>query len=1265
MRLGWLVSAGFGVVLAACSSSNHKKVLYCDAAVCNPVDEAGAAGAATGPDTGPGAAGEGGTANGPDASAEGGAPPEPDAGSEAGAPGEGGVAPGSQLEVTLAGNGSVAVTDAAACLAGSCDYPFGDGTVLTLEAKPGPDSRFVGWSGACSGSDAKTMVTVSGLKACIATFAVQRVVSATVDVAGTGTVSSNPNLGCSALGCSGQVDDHSSVTLNATAAQGFRFVSWTGSPECNGSTQGSLAILVTENVSCTAKFSKQFLLSVSGTAPAAQVSVSSGACLATMCTADAGANATFTAGQVAGFRFTGWSGDAACTGTVDPLQVSNIASDISCVANYAARFKVTGLVGSGLAGAVTATSGDVNATCSTNACIVDSGTNTTLVAPTIAGYRLTGWTGAGCTGAQNGNGLVVSPTTGDLTCTATYAKGVSVTGTVVGATGNVVAASSSAGATCPPGSGGCALDAGGNVTLTAPNLLPTYRFVNWAGDPGCMGGALAITLSNVTTSAACRAIYVQQFTIAGKANPGGTASAAAGGNACAGNSCTVDAGAPVTLTAAPDTANGFHFSNWTGAGCTPAANNPLVLSNVNTTCTANFALNTFTIAATAGTNGAVTATRSDTAALCANASCTVNFGTTVTLAATPAAHFHFVSWAGAGCAPTTTASITLKNLNATCSAAFAIDTFAATVSAQPAAAATVGITCPGNNCAAVGYGQLVNVTAAANAGWSFSGWSANCNGGTASPNAVTVIGTTACVATFRPRVTGTVAPSAAAGSITATGNPNAVCVNGSSANCIVDSGGSVTLTAVPAASSVFVSWSGGCAGTATAVTLNNVTGPVNCTANFYQLWAQASGAAGEEDMTNVTVLADGTVVGAGPSQLVGSRMARLALVDLDANTGKLGRNQLFADSKPTGVLAPIGIAATSNQKNIIALGVHRSVGVSQNAWLRNEQAPAWEFEYAYPNTGLVSGVGNVIATKDGGYAFVVAVNENKIGVRGHLTKLDASGAVKFDTAFYVIDPTTGALVNASPVDLLEDPAGKYFAVLSSYLVGQQEQIMLTFINEDGSFNGAAHFVHDVLSVFPTRFVVGAHADTFLVTGQMTDVNGSEDGFYAELPKATGKQTFAFSIGNGGSYENLKAVAVTPKGYALAGDFINAANNDQAWLVQTDAAGAVTSESGYGSTGGELAEAVFVPPAGGLVLAGSTRSWGAGLGDMWTLRLNAAGGITFNAASAAVRSAPTYARTAISLNSATITVTTLATTVTQVAPTEVVTTPNFAQNQQAP
>ncbi|MET0794353.1 MAG: hypothetical protein ABW061_22715, partial [Polyangiaceae bacterium] len=435
MRFSWLVTTGVCAWLVACGSGTHKKTLICDAALCGPDEAAGAAGMNE-EGGGPSAGGkDAGIDVQPDASLEAGAGGSP---SEAGAGGSGNE---SELRIRIEGNGSVSVSDAAACLASPCSYSAEAGSIFTLQAKTGADSRFVGWSGDCSGSKLTTSIAVNGTKECTATFVVQRAVAAAVAGEGGGSVVSDPNLNCDPDGCSGEVDNQSTVTFTATAAAGFGFVKWTGSPECEGKTKPSLSVEVTKDLSCNATFAKRFTVSVSATGASAQVGVLSGSCDALSCSVNADADASFHADPApTGFRFSGWSGDAVCTGIANPLLLSHIGSDVSCIANYKARFTATGLVAAGLPGTVEASSANVDAQCTGNTCTLDAGTTATLKAPTIAGSRLTGWSGTGCLATnQSGAGITVTPTTGNVTCTANYAAGVSVSGTVVGATGSVTA----------------------------------------------------------------------------------------------------------------------------------------------------------------------------------------------------------------------------------------------------------------------------------------------------------------------------------------------------------------------------------------------------------------------------------------------------------------------------------------------------------------------------------------------------------------------------------------------------------------------------------------------------------------------------------------------------------------------------------------------------------------------------------------------------------------------------------------------------------
>jgi hypothetical protein len=282
--------------------------------------------------------------------------------------------------------------------------------------------------------------------------------------------------------------------------------------------------------------------------------------------------------------------------------------------------------------------------------------------------------------------------------------------------------------------------------------------------------------------------------------------------------------------------------------------------------------------------------------------------------------------------------------------------------------------------------------------------------------------------------------------------------------------------------------------------------------------------------------------------------------------------------------------------------------------------------------------------------------------------VDANGKPIFDLQFCAQDPKLNCLPTTA-VDVLEDAAGKYFTVLSS-VQNTRNEILLTFVNEDGTLQGSARYDDSAQSLYLSRFAPGTAADTFLVTGYRLDAKQSYDAFYAELPKTGGKAVFAYTLGSDGSYEQLNAVVPTAKGFAFAGNITvtdaNGNGNDDAWLVLTDGAGAISSQQAYGGTNNEDANAVFVPATGGLVIAGTARTWGAGLGDMWTLRLDAAGALTFNAASAATRYATTFTRTAFgTIGPVTNTLRTLAPTVTQVTPVETTAAAGFTQNAQAP
>ena len=113
---------------------------------------------------------------------------------------------------------------------------------------------------------------------------------------------------------------------------------------------------------------------------------------------------------------------------------------------------------------------------------------------------------------------------------------------------------------------------------------------------------------------------------------------------------------------------GYHFVSWSDS----STDNPRTDLNVtaNIAVTASFAIDTFTLTYSAGTNGSITGTTPQT----------VDYGTNGTaVTAVPTLGYHFVSWSDSSTDnPRTDLNVTA---NIAVTASFAIDTFTLTYSA--------------------------------------------------------------------------------------------------------------------------------------------------------------------------------------------------------------------------------------------------------------------------------------------------------------------------------------------------------------------------------------------------------------------------------------------------------------------------------------------------------------------------------------------------------------------------------------------------------
>jgi hypothetical protein len=626
-----------------------------------------------------------------------------------------------------------------------------------------------------------------------------------------------------ALGCSGgRSDSLRQCTLDTDCGEGQR---------C---TEGA-CVTETDSAVLSATFNAE--ASAEGANAVVLVESSGGECSESPCTVKSGATVTFTAPEVAGYRFRDWSGDdPGCTGDKLQITLEDVSSDVRCIAHYVRRLSVSGSVAGDADSAPTASSDAPFAECRGASCDVEAGDIVTLLAPERAGFRFDGWDGEGCDDAE-GMRVSVSVVDADIACTAHYVPGFVVRGGAMGSLTSVIASSTSPNAQCNADT--CQVDRGSDVTLRAAEVAG-YRIAGWAGDPACQSSAAVLVLHDVAADLACVAQLVARHVVqasASGATPTLQVTSSGTFSRCEGARCEVDHGSPAYLLAG--TAPGFRLVRWTGSPlCDGQVSSAIQLTSVDADvgCVAQYVQGVAVGGAAVGAPASVTASTGAASAVCQGASCVVDVGSDVTLSATSVTGYTFTGWTGDPECTSSAQTITLSGVQSskTCFANYGTVRLTVAGNAEPAAGGAVRVTSSDAtaSCAAgdarctVDYGGSASVAAAARTGYTFGSWSGCATGSTPSLALTGILENETCTASFslnRYTVRVTAQPTAGGSVSTSCG----------SASCSVEHGGELTLTATENAGYSFTGWSG-CtqAGSAPQLTFTGIDGPMTCTANF-------------------------------------------------------------------------------------------------------------------------------------------------------------------------------------------------------------------------------------------------------------------------------------------------------------------------------------------------------------------------------------------------------------------------------------------------
>jgi hypothetical protein len=194
-----------------------------------------------------------------------------------------------------------------------CSNTWNLGTLFTLSATAGPNSRFVKWTGPCANTPPTCVATMSAAVRIEAFFAHQFPLTLSVDASrASGTVISTP-AGVSCPGkCVANFDQGELVTFVAQPGTGSRLEAWGGA--CSG--RGECTVTVDQAKAVTATFGLRFRrLTTSIAGKGKIISSPAGIACPSRCIRQFDADSTISLRAVPakGYKLSGWSG--ACKGT--------------------------------------------------------------------------------------------------------------------------------------------------------------------------------------------------------------------------------------------------------------------------------------------------------------------------------------------------------------------------------------------------------------------------------------------------------------------------------------------------------------------------------------------------------------------------------------------------------------------------------------------------------------------------------------------------------------------------------------------------------------------------------------------------------------------------------------------------------------------------------------------------------------------------------------------------------------------------------------
>ena len=248
--------------------------------------------------------------------------------------------------------------------------------------------------------------------------------------------------------------------------------------------------------------------------------------------------------------------------------------------------------------------------------------------------------------------------------------------------------------------------------------------------------------------------------------------------------------------------------------------------------------------------------------------------------------------------------------------------------------------------------------------------------------------------------------------------------------------------------------------------------------------------------------------------------------------------------------------------------------------------------------------GSMRVTNDGGYIVAGITGFSGLWAETVLIKLDSNGNITWQKKY-------GATIEwgiASDVQQTKD--GGYIIAGAIFALGSMvPDLWVLKLDSNGNITWQKKYgatgTDNALSVQQTT------DDGFIVAGSTNSFGAGNSDFWLLKLDLNGNVTWEKTYG-GLSFDDVSEIHQTKDGgYILTGTTLTfGAGNRDVWILKLNDDGNVTWQKTYGGTGEDYASSLQQTTDEGFIVAGSTSSFGDEGSDLWLLKLNSIGDITW-------------------------------------------------------